>query len=222
MKKFLKSYYLIIIMVLAALIVGYLMLSGRLVLDDVINSVRNNKPAALAVLFGLFILKGVALCIPLAVIGIGSALIFGIGPAIIINIVGTALCMTVSYLVGRYSKSLTFEKVIEKYPRFGMYFGNATKYGFSTCFALHALHISTEIQGVLFGLLRMKYPVYILSSVLAVMPSILCYTIIGNDFDFTNPVFWGFLAFDAVTLSTGIYLTKRNIIAGGKKGTKSD
>ncbi len=130
------------------------------------------------------------------------------------------MCISVSYLIGRFSKGLTFESVMEKHPKFSRYFSNAENYSFTFVFFTHTLHLSTEVQGVLFGLLRTPYWAYIAGSMAALIPSMLIYTVIGDEFDFTNPVFWAFVALDALTVLTGFVYAKKNLIDGGKKASE--
>ena len=148
----------------------------------------------------------------------GSSLVFDLKTAMAVNIVGTAICVSVSYLVGRFSKELTFDKAIAKYPKLKKYFDNAGEYSFTFCFALHTLHLSTEAQGVLFGLLRTPYFAYLAGSMLALLPSLAYFTVLGDCFDLTDPMFWAFLAVDLLTVVIGLIYAKRNIIDGkGKK-----
>ena len=216
MLKKLRLYLPIIIMVIVAAAVGVLLLNGTLQVDQIIAAVDDNKPLAAAVILALFVFKGFS-CLPYAAILVGCSLIFDLPLALVINTVGTLLCISVSYLVGRFSKGLTFDGMMEKYPKFKRYFYNASNYSFTFCFALHTLHLSMEVQGVLFGLLRTRYSSYIAGSMLALLPSMVWFTVIGEKFDFTDPLFWVFLGVDLLTVVIGLFYTKRNIIDGGKK-----
>lgn len=216
MLKKLRLYLPIIIMVIVAAAVGVLLLNGTLQVDQIIAAVDDNKPLAAAVILALFVFKGFS-CLPYAAILVGCSLIFDLPLALVINTVGTLLCISVSYLVGRFSKGLTFYGMMEKYPKFKRYFYNASNYSFTFCFAVHTLHLSMEVQGVLFGLLRTRYSSYIAGSMLALLPSMVWFTVIGEKFDFTDPLFWVFLGVDLLTVVIGLFYTKRNIIDGGKK-----
>lgn len=216
-----KNYIPIIIMLVLIAVVGVLLLTDVLDVDETIAAVRDNKPAALLAILALFAVKGCAAVIPYAAVCIGTSLVFDLKMAMAINIVGTALCVSVSYLIGRFSKELTFDKAIAKYPKLKKYFDNAGEYSFTFCFALHTLHLSTEAQGVLFGLLRTPYFAYLAGSVLALLPSLAYFTVLGDNFDLKNPLFWAFLAVDLLTVVIGLIYAKRNIIDGKGKGKKN-
>ena len=216
MLKKIKNYIPIIIMLLIAIVVGVLFLTDTLDFKSTVAAVSENKPLALTVIFALFLLKGCALVVPFAAVLICSALVFDIQTAVIVNTIGTAICISLSYFVGRFSKELTFEKVIDKYPKFRKYFENASDYSFTFCFAVHSFHLPMEVQGVLFGLLRTPYLTYLSSSMLALLPSMMYMTIFGDNFDLSNKYFWVFVAVDLLVIAIGVIYSKRNIINGGK------
>ena len=209
-------YLPIIVMLVIALTAGILIRLDILKVDQIIAAVNDNRLIAALVILALFAFKGCS-CIPYAVILIGCALIFELPLAILINTVGTVLCISVSYLIGRFSKGLTIEGIMEKHPKFRRYFSNAENYSFTFVFFTHTLHLSTEVQGVLFGLLRTPYWAYVSGSMVALIPSMLIYTVIGDEFDFTNPLFWAFVALDALTVLIGFVYAKKNLIDGGSK-----
>lgn len=211
MKK-LKYYTPIIIMMLIAVVVGILIWRGPLKVEEIIAAVSDNKTVAFFVIMALFLLKGCSLGILHGAILVGCSLIFDPVSAIIINLFGTALCLSVSYIIGRTSKSLTFEYVIDKYPKFEKYFINADKHSFATCYVVHSLHLPTEVQGVLFGLLRTPYFDYLAASLIALLPSTLCYTVIGEVWDLKNPLVWVFLIMDAAVVIIGLWIGKKKIL----------
>ena len=126
-------YLPIIVMLIIALTAGILIWLDILHVDQIIAAVNDNRPLAALVILALFAFKGCS-CIPYAVILIGCALIFELPVAIAINTVGTVICISVSYLIGRFSKGLTFDGMMEKYPKFRRYFSNAEGYSLPLCF----------------------------------------------------------------------------------------
>ena len=139
-------YLPIIIMLVVALTAGILIWLDILHVDQIIAAVNDNRPLAALVILALFAFKGCS-CIPYAVILIGCALIFELPVAIAINTVGTVICISVSYLIGRFSKGLTFDGMMEKYPKFRRYFSNAEGYSFTFRFLYKGIiikHNKTE------------------------------------------------------------------------------
>lgn len=209
-KKIKNNLPLVLMLILAAVVV-VLLLTGKLDVEKIIDAVRDNKPTALLVIMALYLLKGFSVGVPYAAIAIGTALVFGIGPAIGINFVGTILCMTASYVVGRYSNGISFEGVMAKNPKLEPYFRNAGENFFTLCFITHALHLQSEVQGVLYGLMRAPYGVYISGTMLAMIPQLLSYTVIGNRLDFTDPLVWVFIASEIILITVGLVMAKKRI-----------
>ena len=210
MKK-LSQYKSILIMLLIAAVVAALFLTKTVTVDQLISLAQHSKALTVLVIVGLNILKGVSLCIPFAALMFATSQVFAPLPAVIINFFCTALCITVSYCIGRFSKKLSLEDTFKKYPRVSRYFRNATQNGFAFCFAVHAMHLSMEAQGVLFGITRTKYSDYMISSLLALLPSLVYFTLLGSEWDLTNPIFWVFIGIDLIVILTGLYLFRTKI-----------
>jgi len=209
--KRLKTNLPLVIMLLLAAAVLFLLSIGRFDVKKIIETVQDNKALALAVILALYLLKGFSMGVPYAAIAIGTALVFGIGPAIVINAAGTALCVSASYMVGRYSKGISLDGVLENNPKIAPYFRNAEDNFFTLSFITHALHLQTEIQGVLYGLMRAPYGVYLAGTMLAMLPQFLCYTVIGSKLDFTEPLVWVFVGAEIALITAGIIMAKKRI-----------
>ena len=212
MLKKLKNYIPILVMCLVAVAVGILLLTDRLDVTAIISAACENKPLALVIILVLYVVKGCSMFFPVLAICIGTALVFDVPHAMLIALVGSTLCLSISYLIGRFSKELTFEGYMEKNPKFRKYFTNASRRSFVFCFVVHTSHLSMEAQGVLFGLLRTPYLSYIGGTLLALAPNIGYYTLLGYGGVLKNPLFWVLVAFDLFFVFLGILYTKRHII----------
>ena len=210
MKK-LSQYKSILIMLVIAAIVAALFLTETVTVEQLVSAAEHNTALTVLVIVGLSVLKGVSLCIPFVALTVATSQVFAPLPAVIINFFCTALCITVSYCIGRFSKKISLEDTFRKYPKVSRYFRNAERNGFAFCFAVHAMHLSMEAQGVLFGITRTKYTDYLFSSMLALLPSMLYFTIIGSDWDLTNPLFWWFIGLDVIVVLVGLYLFRTKI-----------
>lgn len=211
MKK-LRNYIPILIMLAVAAVVALLIYLGILEPQSAITAVRSNKWLALLIIFGLFALKGCAFTIPYGAVLVGCSLVFELPAATVISLAGTALCISVSYAIGHFSKELTVEKQLEAHPKLLKYFKNASGNDFLFCFSVHTLHLSMEAQGVLFGLLRTSYPAYLAGSLLALFPSMMWFIVLGGTFDVQDPKLWFFVGLDVLTVLLGLYYAKKYII----------
>lgn len=217
MIKKLKNYIPLILIAVIAAVVGVLLLTDRLDANAMISAVRDNKAAALAVIMALYVIKGLSMLLPVAAILIGTSMVFDLTSAIIISLIGNAICVSISYLMGRLSKKLTLDSYLENHRKLEKYFSNAQENSFVFSFVVHTSHLSMEAQGILFGLLRTPYPAYLAGTMLALTPSTVYYVIFGNDFDLTRPGLWVFIGLDVLTVIIGILIGKKTIIDGNEK-----
>ena len=216
----LKNYIPLLIVLVLAAVIGVLLLTDKLDAKTLIVTVRDNKPIALLVIMALYVIKGCSMIFPVAAILIGTSMVFDLPSAIIISLIGNAVCVSISYYMGIASKELTLDGYMEKHPKFRKYFSNAQKNNFVFSFVVHTSHLSMEAQGILFGLIRTPYLAYLAGTMLALTPSTMYYLIFGNDFDLTRPGLWVFIGLDVLMVIVGLTYAKRNIIDGGKKKTE--
>ena len=213
LKTLCKEAFPILLMLLCAVVMGILFLTGKLTMDDLLSLAQGrSRLITVLILWALYALKGLTAVILFDALVLAAAALFPLSDAIFINCVGLALCLSVSYAVGRFSKNRSAEHWLQKYPKLQRYFRNATEVGFLFCFFLHTLNLSLEAQGVLLGLLRVPFWKYLSGSFLAVVPGMLCFTIFGNAWNLQNPAFWYILALNVCMIAGGVVYAKKRIL----------
>jgi len=198
-------------MLLVAAVVGVLVLNGTMTVGELVTAADRSPALTVTAIILVYIIKGFSLCIPLAPVAIAVSQVFEPLPAVLVNTIGTAVCISVSYCVGRFSKRLTLDAACDRFPKLAKYFRNAHENGFAFCFAVHSLHLSMEAQGVMFGLIRTRYRDYLSSSMIALLPSMICYTLLGSEWDLTDVRFLLFLGIDVLIVLAGLYCFKRKV-----------
>ncbi|NLU25445.1 MAG: VTT domain-containing protein [Clostridiales bacterium] len=219
MKK-LKNYVPILLMVLCAVVFGTLLATGVIDLDTIPDMVQNRPVAAVLLVLLLYAVKGCSAVIIHNALVIVVSLIFDLPAAIILNSVGTAVCLSVSYWVGRFTKTDSLDAQLGKHPKLKRYFDATRSYGFVSCFAIHMLGLNLEVLGVLLGMMHIPYLTYLSSSLIAILPGMICLTIMGGELSLSSPAFWIILAIDIPMILFGFIYTKRKITgypAGEKK-----
>lgn len=214
MKKwliFLKNYLPLSLMGAAVVVVAFFMLTGELTIGELLQYAQDRPVLCGAILLTLYAIKGFSVVIIYSVLAAAAGVVFPMPVAIILNLIGTAICLTVSYAVGYYTKTESLEQRLDKHPKIKHYFENAKDFGFGFSYTLHVLGLSTEVLGVLFGLMRLEYWKYMVSSMIAISPGMICCTIVGSDLNFRSPVFWAILGCDLVIITTCTIYTKRRL-----------
>ena len=210
-KTFLKDYLPLLLVLVCAAGVGALLLTGTLDLDEIPGLVQDNHALALAVVLALFIAKGFSGVILYNAIVIAVSLVFPLWEALLINGVGTAVALAISYCIGRRTNAEKLESLLNKNEKIKRLFQATQDYGFVFCFAVHLLGLSMEVLGILFGMLRVGFWTYLTSSWLAIIPGMICFAVMGSTFDLGNPVFWIVLAIDLALIAFGVFYTRRQL-----------
>lgn len=99
MKKTLRDYLPILLMLLCTAGFGILLLTGVLDLNTIPQLVDHRPGLAVAVILALFAVKGISGVVVYNALVVVVSLIFPLPAALAINAVGTALCLSISYWI---------------------------------------------------------------------------------------------------------------------------
>ena len=210
-KSIFQDYAPIFVALGCAAVVGVLMLTGVLDLDAIPALVQDNRLLAITVALALFVLKGFSGVILYNALIILVALLFPLWEALVLNAVGTALSLSVSYMIGRFTKTRSLEQTLEKHEKIQKYFRTAKEYGFIFCFSIHVLGINMEVLGILLGMLRIGFVKYLVSSWLGIVPGMIAIVIAGNERSLRNPAFWIILGIDLLLIGLGFLYMRRKM-----------
>lgn len=212
-----EDYRGILFMVLCAAIFGVLLATGVIDIDTIPQLVAQKPFLAFAIIMAIYVIKGFSGVIIYNAVVIAVSLIYPMWLALLVNGLGTALTLSISYLIGSRTKTDGIESLLEKHPKLKKYFSATQQFGFVACFAIHMAGLNMEVLGVIFGILRIGFWKYLVSSWLAIMPGMICFTIAGNELSVRSPVFWIVLGIDLLLMAFGFFYTKKNIIANNKE-----
>ena len=198
MKKTLRDYLPILMMLLCAAGFGALLLTGVIDLNTVPQLVEHRPVLAVLVILALFIAKGFSGVVVYNALVVVVSLILPLPAALSISGVGTALCLSISYWMGRSTRT-------------------TQQYGFVFCFTIHMLGLNMELLGVLFGMMRLNFWTYLSASWLSIAPGMVCLCILGNNLDFKSPVFWAMLALNLVLLLGSLWYTRHKLVQSSSR-----
>lgn len=209
----LKGYAPVLVMAILAVVLGVLILCGVLDLNRLMTLVADKPVLAVLMALSLFALKGISVVIIYNVLVVAVSLVFPLPAALVINAVGLAVSLSVSYAIGRKTDPADLNAMLDRHPRIKRFFIASQELGFASCFAIHMLGLSMEILGVLFGMMRTNFWTYLISSWLAIYPGTVCFTILGNRLDFRSPVFWVFLVINVVLIAYALVYCHQKLAA---------
>lgn len=177
--------------VMLILILVFALGMDEISVESVLNYTPENRIAAALVLILFYALKSLTAVFPVIVLQVASGVIFSPAAALLVNVVGMAVEMTVPYFLGRFAGAGQMERIINKYPRLkplsDLPRGNVW-------FASYIMRIlgflPVDIVSMLCGSLNVNYFKYIIGSSAGVFPGLVAVTIIGSSImDPTSPAF---------------------------------
>lgn len=177
--------YLPAVLTFAATLTGilYIMCNGAVSTESLVTFVRRHETVAAPILLALFALKGVLTVLPYSLLTTVSGLVFGFVPALLLNLVGTAVSMTIPYFTGKsVGKGAKREEAVEKLKNnrlFRKYYHGKDTDLFPLCFLLRLFGMQSELTSIFFGNVGMPYPPYLAASLLGKLSLMVCYTALG-------------------------------------------
>ena len=205
-KKFVKAIPIVVIAVIAVTIV----ITGKnLSVSRLLSYTPENKLVAALFLLALYALKSFTIVLPIDVLSAAGGIMFSSALGSIINIIGVAISITVSYWIGRFSGADLSEKLAEKYPKMKKMHEVEKNNEFFFSFIIRALGLfPCDIVGMYMGSSRINFVTYLIAGMLGFAPSIILVTILGTQLDNpASPLLYIVLAFNLTFSSVclGIY-----------------
>ena len=179
---------------------------------DFIKLARDNAALTSCAVIVAFIIKGMVIFVPYAIIAITTMALLPFPAALMTVVVGTVVNISVPYIIGRLTKDDWIQKILGKFPRIRKYY-EMTDNLFLLSFTLRAMNLSNEALGLLFGSAGLKYIPYMIANLIAILPSATSYVILGKDMNFLesmrSPIFWAAIAIDCIMVGVMVLYFRR-------------
>jgi len=199
------------------LIIWYLNYSEEISMQTILDYTPDNLLAAALVILFLYALKSMSIVFPIIVLEVAAGHIFPVIIAIIINIFGMIICLTVPYFVGYFSGSGAINKMTQKYPILEKLIQKQSKNSFFACFFVRTLYfLPRDAVSMFFGAVKFSFGVYLLASALVSLPNVILATLFGTSItEPASPMFW--ISTSLMILFAGVSLFIYNIFIKGKQ-----
>ena len=197
----------------------YILLNGKPGTASLVSFVRAHNTVAVPVILGLFALKGVLVVLPYSLLTTVTGLVFGFLPALVINIFGTALCVTIPYLTGKSAKREDVMEKVRSNRLLAKFYTGKESDLFPLCFSLRLAGVQSEMLSIFFGNIGMPYLPYLAASILGKLSLTVCYTILGSTLSASelSPVAMIFFGLDTVMLVISLLVFRKKRKAHGKE-----
>jgi uncharacterized membrane protein YdjX (TVP38/TMEM64 family) len=166
-------------------------------IKQAVQTYTDDKPLMVALfMLLLFALKSVSLMFPILVLMGACGALFPLPAAILIATLGTALTLTIPYLIGRGAGPDMTVKLQQKYERLRELRALRRRNEFFLAFLIRIIGIlPCDVVSLYLGNTRMPYGKYVVGGVLGFLADILTATVVGMKAeDRSSPWFWGAIA----------------------------
>ena len=196
-----KKYIPPILMAVCLLAGGiYLLTHENFSVEQIVNATPKHPLLAALILWALYAVKGVTAVILYDVLVLASAFMYDTPTALLINAIGTLICLAVPYWVGRCLRGEWVDRVLAKNEKLQILYHRHQAHPMVGCLLLRAMSLSNEALGFLFGSTGMKFLPFMICSFCGIAPGMICITILGSELTLRSFWFWFVLAIDAVMI----------------------
>jgi cardiolipin synthase len=163
-----------------------------LTLERILSFTPENLWLAALVFMGLFALKSIVAVVYLKLLYIAVGMVFPAPIAILVNIAGTALEMTIPYLLGWFGGQRSMQVILQRRPTLRRLetMRSANNLRFSTLSRAVGV-LPADALSIYLGASGMPYGDFVLGGVLGLLPSLLITTVMGTQIE--DPASPGFI-----------------------------
>lgn len=180
LEKALKWIRWIPLLVIASIVVTGVIYRREITVDQILNYTPSNYFLAGIVLVLFYALKSLSILFPIFALYISAGILFSPFWAIIINLAGLCVCLSLPFFVGRWYGTELADRLIEKYPKAKQLDRFKEKNMFFLVYIIKMVGvIPCDISSMLFGAMRIPYRTYLPSAMVGMTPCMLSVTFLG-------------------------------------------
>ena len=158
--------------------------------EGIVNYQPENQFAAVAVMLGLFLLKSMDFIMYSGILYAASGIMFPLVPALLLNLVGVGIMVTVPYFVGKAVGGPFVDQLREKYPKIQEISSFQNNGEFMIAVLMRALGVPLLAAGLYMGAMNFRYDRYLPGSILGIAPEMVAFTVMGmSAADSSSPAF---------------------------------
>lgn len=175
----------------AALIIFCIVNRDKITAEGIVGFVPQNSWLSVFVLLALFAVKSISVVIYSGILYAASGILFSLPVAIIINILGTVIMVTIPYLIGRKAGTPLLERLVAKNPKLTVIRDFPSQNDLFVSFFVRIVGcLPGDLVCMYLGADRLNYPRYLIGSLLGSMSAVISFAIMGmNADDITSPGF---------------------------------
>lgn len=149
--------------------------------QELVEIAPSNVAIAILMILAAYAVKSLAMVFPILAIYIAAGLLFPMPLALAVNIAGALLNAAIPYFIGRYSCSVTAEKLIAKHPKLRKADSWAKKNSVLSIYILRIVgFLPGDVVSLFCGASNVRPLPYFIGSLLGKLPVLILATIMGT------------------------------------------
>ena len=158
--------------------------------EEIARYTPGNPWLAGIVMLALFALKSLSIVIYSGVLYAANGILFPLPVAILLNLIGTVIMVTLPYQIGRRTGASAVDDIRAKYPKTEAIHSLRAKNDFLFSFLVRMVRLPSDVASLYMGAVHVEYKKYLLGSLLGMLPHTITYPIMGMSIqDIRSPQF---------------------------------
>ena len=178
--------------------------------EEILNFTPSNPLLAALTMLSLFALKSISIVLYGGILYAVDGILFPLPVAILLNLLGTAVMVTIPYLIGKKAGSSSVEHIVEKYPKADRLRDFRKQNDFVFVLIIRFIgFLPSDIVSLYMGAIGVNYPRYLLACLLGLLRSAITFPIMGMSItDIHSPLFITALCVELVFMVTTILICR--------------
>ena len=156
----------------------------KISVEGIVDLVPKNSILSVLVMLLLFAVKGIAVFIYGSILYTASGILFSLPVAIIVNTVGTVIMTTIPFYLGKKAGSRLIGDLVKKNSKLELLKDTQNQNEFIVSFFLRMVGLlPADLVAMYLGASGMRYKPYFFGTLIGLMPSIICFSVMGMSID---------------------------------------
>lgn len=189
--KLMLVFRLIPFVVCIVFIIAYISTGHEFTVEAILSYTPDTPVLAALILLLMYAAKSISIVFPILVLNVAGGCLFSTPAAITVNVLGTAICISVSYLLGRLAGLDSVMNMTQKYKKFDAFMKWQQNNSFFVSFFLRIINsLPFDVVSMYLGAVKTPFCIYLAASLAGALPGVIAATIIGTSItDPSSPEF---------------------------------
>ena len=169
------------ILVCVLLLIWFLAAGDGISVDTILSYTPRNPVLAALLLLALYGVKSLTIAFPILLLQVAAGHLFPTGVALVVNLLGLVVDLTIPFWIGRASGSGLIQKLTKRFPKLEGLLGIQQNNTFFLSFFLRVINcLPGDVISMYLGATGTPYLTFLAGQMLGSLPSTICATVLGS------------------------------------------